>query len=220
MFINLSLCHKKLQSCNVSLFYHKHYITPDKIVLTIKSLEDCRKFFKSSAPYRILPMAKMSEYVDAEKADFNCVMRDLVNATLDAEEKNTKFALRVEEVDIGIFIHHDERLADFLEEEGVGDLVYPVYKEDLTVDASLLAELIVREITGGSLSKVMVRIYINEDREVEIKNRVIYETEIVGRELKTAKQRKAVEKMLEEKANVLTAVVKGAIERITRGGKM
>jgi hypothetical protein len=44
---------------------------------------------------------------------------------------------------------------------------------------------------------------------------VIYETEIVGRDLKTAKQRKAVEKMLEEKANVLTAVVKGALERIT-----
>jgi hypothetical protein len=165
-------------------------------------------------------MEKMSGYTDAEKADFNSVMRDIMNATLDSEEENTKFALRVEEVDIGIFIHHDERLADFLEEEGVGDLVYPVYKGDLTVDASLLAELIVREIAGGSLSKVMILICINENREVEIKNKVIYETEIVGRDLKTAKQRKAVEKMLEEKANVLTAVVKGALERITRDERM
>ncbi len=161
----------------------------------------------------------MSGYISAEKADFNSTLRGIMNATLDSEEGNRKLTLCVEDLDMGIFIYPDDRLADFLEVECLGDLVYPVYTDDLTVDASLLAELRVREDAGGLLSKVLMRLYINEKREVEIKNKTIYETEILGREITTVKQRKACEEMLEEKTNILADVLKRALERIMREEK-
>jgi len=153
-----------------------------------------------------------------EKADFNSLLQEIMNTTLESEKGNGKLTLCVEDVDMGIFIYPDDVLVDSSYYD-LGDLVYPVYTEDLTVDASLLAELIVREDTGGLLSKMLMRIYINEKREVEIKNRAIYETEISERDLKTLEQRKAVEEMLEDKTNVLAEVMKGALERIMKEKK-
>lgn len=150
-----------------------------------------------------------------EKADFNSVVRGIMNATFQSEEGKGKLALFVEDVDMGIFVYPDDLLVDSCYYD-LGDLVYPVYSEDLTVDASLLAELIVREDAGGLLSKVLMRLYINENREVEIKNKAIYETEILGREITTVEQKKAIEEMLEEKTNALAIVLKGALERIMR----
>ena len=63
---------------------------------------------------------------------------------------------------------------------------------------------------------MLMRLHLNENREVEIKNKTIYETEILGRDLKTVKQRKACEEMLEEKTNMLARVLKGALELIMR----
>jgi hypothetical protein len=160
----------------------------------------------------------MSGYLDVEKADFNSVLRGIMNETLESEEGCGKHTLCVEDIDMGIFVYPDDMFADSLY-YGSGDLVYPVYTDDLTVDASLLAELIVREDAGGLLSKVLMRVYINENREVEIKNKAIYETEIVGRDITTARQRKAVEEMLEEKTNVLADVFKGALERLMKEEK-
>ena len=156
----------------------------------------------------------MTGFPDAEKTDFNSMLQGMMNAVFEAEGGNGKLALRVEDLDMGVFLYPDARLVDFLEEEYLGDLVYPVYPEDLTVDAFLLAEMLVREGAGGLISKVLMRLHINENREVEIKNKTIYETEIVGRDITSVTQRKAVEEMLEEKTNVLAAVLKGALERI------
>lgn len=164
-------------------------------------------------------MEKVSGYIGAEKADFNSLLQEIMNTTLASEKGNGKLTLCVEDVDMGIFIYPDDVLVDSSYYD-LGDLVYPVYTEDLTVDASLLAELIVREDARGLLSKMLMRIYINEKREVEIKNRAIYETEIVGRDITTARQRKAVEEMLEEKTNVLAEVMKGALERIMKEKKI
>jgi hypothetical protein len=160
----------------------------------------------------------MSGYMDVEKADFNSALRGIMNATFEAEGGNGKLTLRVEDLDMGIFAYPDDMLVDSCYYD-LGDLVYPVYTEDLTVDASLLAELLVREDAGGLISKVLMRLHINENREVEIKNKAIYETEIVGRDITTARQRKAVEEMLEERANVLAAVLKGALERLMKEEK-
>lgn len=156
--------------------------------------------------------------MDIEKADFNNVLRGIMNETLGSEEGCGNHTLCVEDIDMGIFVYPDDMFVDSLY-HGSGDLVYPVYTSDLTVDASLLAELMVREDAGGLLSKVLMRVYINENREVEIKNKAIYETEIVGRDITTARQRKAVEEMLEEKTNVLAAVLKGALERLMKEEK-
>ncbi len=141
-----------------------------------------------------------------------------MNATFEAEGGNGKLTLRVEDLDMGIFVYPDDMLVDSCYYD-LGDLVYPVYTEDLTVDASLLAELLVREDAGGLISKVLMRLHINENREVEIKNKAIYETEIVGRDITSVTQRKAVEEMLEERANVLAAVLKGALERLMKEEK-
>lgn len=162
---------------------------------------------------------KMTEFSGAEKADFNRVLQGMMNAVFEAQGGNGKLTLCVEDLDMGIFLYPDDRLVDFIEEEYAGDLVYPVYTEDLAVDASLLAEMLVREDAGGLISKVLMRLHINENREVEIKNKAIYETEILGRDITSATQRKAVEEMLEEKTNVLAAVLKGALERIISEAK-
>ena len=160
----------------------------------------------------------MTNFNSAEKADFNSVVRGIMNATFEAEGGNGKLTLCVEDLDMGIFVYPDDMLVDSFYYD-LGDLVYPVYTEDLTVDASLLAELLVREDAGGLISKVLMRLHINENREVEIKNKAIYETEIVGRDITSVTQRKAVEEMLEEKTNVLADVLKGALERIIREEK-
>jgi hypothetical protein len=158
-------------------------------------------------------MEKGSSHRGAEKADFNSLLQETMNAALELEKGSEKLALYIEDVDIGIFIYPDDILFDSCYYD-LGDLVYPVYTEDLSVDASLLAELIVREDTCGLLSKVLMQLHINENREVEIKNKVISETEIFERDFMTAKQRKAVEEILEEKTNVLAEVLKGALEQI------
>jgi hypothetical protein len=163
-------------------------------------------------------MEKVNGYIGAEKADFNSLLQEIMNTTLESEKGNGKLTLCVEDVEMGIFIYPDDVLVDSSYYD-LGDLVYPVYTEDLTVDASLLAELIVREDAGRLLSKMLMRIHINEKREVEIKSRAIYETEILERDFKTLEQRKAVEEMLEEKTNVLAAVLKGALERIMKEKK-
>jgi hypothetical protein len=161
------------------------------------------------------PSREKNAATNLGKADFNAVLREIMNETLELEEGNGKLTLYVEEVDMGIFIYPDNQLMDF-PDDCLGYLAYPVYKEDLTEDASLLVEILVNDVAGGLLSKMLMRLHLNENREVEIKNKTIYETEILGRDLKTVKQRKACEEMLKEKTNMLARVLKGALELIMR----
>ncbi len=160
----------------------------------------------------------MSEATSAEKADFNEQLKRLINNALKSREGNDTVRLCVEDIDAGVLIYPDDVFEDS-PDDILEDIAYPVYKEDLTVDATLLIDLLVREDVRGLLSKMLVRLCINEDREVVIKNKVIYESEILARDLQSSEAKRACEKILSEKANMMSEVVRVALEQIMDKGR-
>lgn len=77
----------------------------------------------------------------------------------------------------------------------------------------------VREAVTGLLNRVMIRLHINERREVLIKNKGVHEAEILESDLEDRKSRKEREKILKEKSHQMSEAVKVALERIMRGEK-
>lgn len=158
----------------------------------------------------------MSERLDTEKADFNEVLRELLTAALESAKGSEKFKLHVEDAEAGLVIYNEDILAD-CPENLLEDIVYPVYQEDLKEDAILLVDMDVRDVVQGLLSKMLIRVYINDNREVEIKHNTIYEAEVSARDLADVKLRGACEELLEEKANVISKVLKAAIVQMMDG---
>lgn len=166
----------------------------------------------------------MDELVGAEKAGLCAVLEGIINGILDsgggAAEKPT---LRVEEVDMGVLVYPDDMLEGDQEgviEETVEEIAYPVYKEDLVVDAHLLADIIVRDVAHGLFSNVLIRLHINERREVVVQNKEVYEAEVLASEIMTVKQREECEATLEAESMMISDTLKVALEQIMREEKV
>lgn len=161
----------------------------------------------------ILPA--MNEMIGTRKADFNELLCGLLNETLDSAEGADECTLRVECVDAGVLIYPDDLLEDSTDEL-LEEIAYPVYKEDLTETASLLVDMLVREVARGLFSKVLVQIAIGANREAKIQNAEIYETEILARDLEASNRWAAYELMLERRTTKIATVTKSAFEQIMR----
>jgi hypothetical protein len=173
-----------------------------------------RKFFMGArANSRFLPA--MNEMIGARKADFNELLCGLLNEKLDSAEGPDECRLRVECVDVGVLIYPDDLLEDPTDEL-LEEIASPVYKEDLTANASLLVDMLIREVARGLFSKVLMQISIGENREAEIKNTEIYETELLARDLEASNRWAAYELMLEQRTNKIATVTKSAFEQIMR----
>ena len=157
----------------------------------------------------------LSEYPDqdATKEDLNEYVRGLVNERLRSVQHNGSFMPQIVDLDIGLIVYRDDIFADSAADV-LEDLVSPVYREDLTVNASLLAEVHMKEMRRGLMSKMFVRFQINDNAEVEIINGEIYETEILVSDTLTVNHRRKCERLLEERAELVSAAFKTAIMQL------
>ena len=150
---------------------------------------------------------------DTTKGDLNERVRGLVNETLRSVQHDGSLTPQVVDLDIGLIVYHDDIFADS-PDVVLEDLAYPVYREDLTANASLLAEVHLKEKKRGLKSKMFVRFQINERAEVEIINGEIYETEIHASDIVTVNRRRECEQLLEERAELVSAAFKTAIMQL------
>jgi len=152
---------------------------------------------------------------DATKGYLNEYVRELVNETLRSVQHDGSLTPQVVDLDIGLIVYPDDIFADS-PDEVLEDLVYPVYREDLTVNASLLAEVHMKETKRGLglMSKMIVRFKINERAEVVIIKGEIYETEILASDIVTVNRRRECERLLEERAQLVSAAFKTAIMQL------
>lgn len=149
------------------------------------------------------------------KADFNELLRWIVNRTLASDEGSDGCTLRVEDVDVGVLINPDDILGES-PDELFEEIAFPVYKEDLTSNASLLVDMLIQEVTRGLFSKVLMQIFITEHCEVAVNNAEIYETEILARDLEANNRWAAYELILEKQTSKIAHVTKSAFEQIMR----
>lgn len=151
----------------------------------------------------------MSENKDTsmEKIELNDLLKVMMNEILGAEGSE-KLKLRVEEVDAGIFVSPVVAI-EFIKS--------PMYKEDVKENTGMLIDMKVREAVKGLLNRVMIKLHINERREVLIKNQGVHEVEILKSDLEGVKLREERERILEEKSHQISKAVKVAIERIMSG---
>ena len=157
------------------------------------------------------------EYPDQDtKGDLNECVRGLVNETLRSAQHDGSRAPHIVDLDIGLVVFREDVFADS-PEVVLEDLAYPVYREDLTVNASLLAEMQMKETERGLTSKMLVRFRINDRAEVEIINGEIYETEILASDTVTVNRRRECERLLEERAELVSAAFKTAITQLMTG---
>lgn len=147
----------------------------------------------------------MNEESGAEKGELNDVLSEILNRILEEEEGNEKLKLRVEKVDTGIFV---SPIA------GAELIKSPVYKEDVKENTGMLIDMKVREVVKGLLNRVLIRLHINERREVLIKNHGVHEAEILDSDLEDIKLRKEREEILKAKSHQMSEAVRVALERI------
>lgn len=144
-----------------------------------------------------------------EKIELNDLLMEIVNGIL-GEEGSEKLKLRVEEVDAGIFVSP----------VAATELIKsPAHMEDVKENTGMLIDMKVRDVVRGLLNRMLIRLHINERREVLIKNQGVHEAEILESDLEDVKLRKEREKILEEKSNTMSEAVKVAFERIMRDEK-
>ena len=103
-----------------------------------------------------IELTKMSENnTSVEKVDLNILLMEMANEVLEGEGKGLR--LRVEEVNAGIIVRPDTA-AEVIKS--------PAYKEDIKENTSLLIDTKVREIMRGLLNRVLIKLHINERKEV------------------------------------------------------
>jgi len=148
----------------------------------------------------------MDEEGTPARGELNNVLKELMNGILEEENENPK--LRVEDVDTGIFVSP----------VAATELIKsPVAKEDVRENTGMLVEMKVREVVEGLLNRVLIRLRINDRREVEIMNRGVHEAEILKTDIVDVKLKDERERILEEKSNIMSRAVKVALERIMSG---
>ena len=134
--------------------------------------------------------------------ELNDLLKELMNGILEEDNENPK--LQVEEVDTGIFVSPAEAT----------ELIRaPVAKGDVRANTGMLVEMKVREVEG-LLNRVLIRLHINDRREVEIRNRGVHEAEILKSDTVDVKLKEERERLLEEKSSIMSRAVKVALERI------
>ena len=130
--------------------------------------------FKISLPK--IELTKMSENnTSVEKVDLSILLMEMANEVLEEEGKGLR--LRVEEVNAGIIVCPDSS-AEVIKS--------PAYKEDIKENTSLLIDTKVREIMKGLLNRVLIKLHINERKEVLIKSRGVHEAEILESDLNSS----------------------------------
>jgi len=119
----------------------------------------------------------MSENKDMgmEKIELNDLLMEMVNEVLEEEGKG--LGLQVEEVDAVIIVCPDST---------VELTMSPAYKEDVKENTSLLIDMKVREVAKGLLNRVMIKLHINERKEVLIKSKGVHEAEILESDLNSS----------------------------------
>jgi len=145
-----------------------------------------------------------------EKIELNDLLMEMMNEIL-GEEGSEKLKLRVEEVDAGIFVSPVAT---------VELIKSPAHMEDVKENTGMLIDMKVRDVVKGLLNRVMIRLHINERKEVLIKNQGVHEAEILESDLEDVKLRKEREKILEEKSHQISEAVTVAIERIMSDEKI
>jgi len=143
----------------------------------------------------------MDEEGTPSGGELNNILKELMNGILEEDNENPK--LRVEDVDTGIFVSP----------VAATELIKsPVAKEDVRENTGMLVEMKVR--VEGLLNRVLIRLHINDRREVEIRNRGVHEAEILKGDMVDVKLKEERERMLEEKSSIMSRTVKVALERI------
>ncbi len=176
-------------------------------------MNENRKFYiwiSSTGKLEVFKNHKMSEKKGVEKAGLNNELKEIMNGILEGEEGTEKLKLRVDKVETGIFVSPVV---------AVELIKSPAYKEDVKENTGMLIDMKVREVVKGLLSRMLMRLHINERREVVIKNKGVHEAEILESDLNDFKLRKECEEILEEKTNRVSKAVKVALERIMRAEK-
>ena len=83
--------------------------------------------------------------------------------------------------------------------------------------ALLLIDTRVREVMRGLLNRVLIKLHINERKDVLIKSRGVHEAEILESDLNSGgKISEATKKMLEEKSHQISEAVRAALEQMMR----
>ncbi len=142
---------------------------------------------------------------NSSKGDLNNILKDLMNGILEEEASSYNLKLLVEAVDTGIFVSPGATM----------ELIKsPVTKDDVRENIGMLIEMKVREVMGGLLNRVLIRLHINARREVEIRNRGVHEAEILEGDVEDNRLREDRVQILEEKSTVMSRTVKLALERI------
>ena len=161
--------------------------------------------FKISLPK--IELTKMSENnTNKEKVDLGILLMEMANEVLEGEGKGLR--LRVEEVNAGIIVRSDSS-AEVIKS--------PAYKEDIKENTSLLIDTKVREIMRGLLNRVLIKLHINERKEVLIKSKEVHEAEILESDLNSGgKISEETKKMLEEKSHQISEAVRVALEQMMR----
>ncbi len=134
------------------------------------------------------------------------ILKEVMNGILEEENENPK--LRVEEVDTGIFVS-PVTATELIKS--------PVARDDVRENTGMLVEMKVREVVEGLLNRVLIRLHINERREVEIRNRGVDEAEILKSDVADERLNEDRKRILEEKSSTMSRVVKVALERIMSG---
>ncbi len=139
----------------------------------------------------------------------NDILKDLMNGILEEEAGNENLKLLVEAVDTGIFVSPGATM----------ELIKsPITREDVRENIGMLIEMKVREVMGGLLNRILIRLHISASREVEIRNRGVHEAEILGDDVEDSSLKEDRVRILEEKSTVMSRTVKLALERLMSTG--
>ncbi len=152
----------------------------------------------------------------AEKADFEELLRKLMNESLAAKESTRRVKFCVKDLDLGIVLNLEDPLGDLPEGTGIEDVAAPVYQEDLIANASLMLDLLVLEQHHDLWSTIVLRVQIDEQADVVIKKKEIDETEILLSDLQSRSQRAACKEQLDAMTDVIASAAKTAIRYLMR----
>ncbi|MHC1636054.1 MAG: hypothetical protein ACXQTS_05485 [Candidatus Methanospirareceae archaeon] len=133
----------------------------------------------------------------------------IVNEILDKEGVKRGLRMRVEEIDAGVFA------SPVVTTEVIKT---PIQEGDLRENTGMLVDVKVREVADGLLNKIMIKLHIDDRREVLISGKEVYESEILEGDVKGGRLGRERRRLFEEKADILSKAVKTAIESIIKGG--
>ncbi len=135
-----------------------------------------------------------------ERADEK--LRKMINEML---RNQSQVRLHVDEIDVGLFVSP----------AATTELIKtPVYVDEIKENIGMLIDLKVREDTTGLSNKVVMRMCIDEDGKVKIRNSNVHEAEIMEEDVHDGKLSNDREEILSRKEEICSRVVMEAMNAI------